>query len=171
MNCSGINSKAIYLAGVVKLHMGAVRPPGPSNRENHRKLLKWAQNYSQLQPQDCLIKAKQATRKSWKKWNLHQASLGWLDLLPRAVWPPVPSGKLLHGKPCNKLKPDGDFIIMLLWTRRTNTQRRIQAKPNSAPKTLGQLDHLPGAVTPPLPGNLAAGQPSTSHQSISWFTP
>jgi hypothetical protein len=104
MNCSGINSKAIYLAGVVKLHMGggAVRPPGPSNRENHRKLLKWAQNYSQPQPQDSLIKAKQATRKSWKKWNLHQASLRWLDLLPRAVWPPVPSGKLLHGKPCKQ---------------------------------------------------------------------
>jgi hypothetical protein len=50
---------------------GAVRPPPPGNQENLRNTSSVHQNALRFHQQRSLVKAKLATRKSWRKPKLH----------------------------------------------------------------------------------------------------
>jgi hypothetical protein len=71
--------------GAVRPVMGAVRPPPPGNQEIHRNTSFEHQNAPQFHQQRSLVKAKLATRKSWRKPKLHLGAQGRLDRLPGAV--------------------------------------------------------------------------------------
>jgi hypothetical protein len=64
---------------------GAVRPPPPSNQEILQNTSSEHQNAPRFHQQRSLVKAKLATRKSWRKPKLHPGAKGRLDRLPGAV--------------------------------------------------------------------------------------
>jgi hypothetical protein len=66
-NSSGVGC----LEGAVRPGMGAVRPPPPGNQEILRNTFSEHQNAPQFHQQKSLVKAKLATRKSWRKPKLH----------------------------------------------------------------------------------------------------
>jgi hypothetical protein len=88
---------------------GAVRSFAPCNQELNKKQLSRAQNSPQFQPQDPLVKANKLPKNLGGKRNFHRTSPGRLDLLPRAVRPPIPSMKLLHVKICKRAQNEPLF--------------------------------------------------------------
>jgi hypothetical protein len=64
---------------------GTVRPPPPGHQEILRNTSSEHQNAPRFYQQKSLVKAKLATRKSWRKPKLHPQALGRLDRLPGAV--------------------------------------------------------------------------------------
>jgi hypothetical protein len=68
---SGNNSEAGCPEGAVRLGMGAVRPPPQGNQEILRNTSSEHQNASLFHQQRSLVRAKLATRKSWRKPKHH----------------------------------------------------------------------------------------------------
>jgi hypothetical protein len=70
-NGSGNNSGGSCLEEAVRPGMGAVRPPPPGNQKIFRNTSSEHQNAPWFHQQKSLVKAKLATRKSWRKPKLH----------------------------------------------------------------------------------------------------
>jgi hypothetical protein len=64
---------------------GADRPPPPGNQEILPNTSSGYQNAPRFHQQNSLVKAKLATRKSWRKPKLHPGASGRLDRLPGMV--------------------------------------------------------------------------------------
>jgi hypothetical protein len=73
---NGNNSKAGCLEGAVRPGRGAVRPPPPGNQEVLRNTSSEHQNAPRFHQHRSLVRAMQATRKSWQKPKLHQGPRG-----------------------------------------------------------------------------------------------
>jgi hypothetical protein len=82
---SGNSSGAVCLEGTVRPSMGAVRPPSLGNQEIFRNTSSEHKKAPWFYQEKSLVKAKLATRKSWRKPKLHPGALGRLDRLTGAI--------------------------------------------------------------------------------------
>jgi hypothetical protein len=76
---------AIQRGGRLARVWGAVRPPPPGNQKILRNTSSKHKNAPRFHQQRSLVKAKLATRKSWRKQKLQQGAEVRLDRLPGAV--------------------------------------------------------------------------------------
>jgi hypothetical protein len=79
------NSGVGCLEEAVRLGIGADRPPPLGNQEILPNTSSGYQNAPRFHQQNSLVKAKLATRKSWRKPKLHPGASGRLDRLPGVV--------------------------------------------------------------------------------------